>query len=581
MCGIAGSTDLSTNPDIERRVRAVTESLRHRGPDNIGVVAFDGGALGMARLRICSRPDEPVPFRTKYGIAAYNGEVYGQVDRDLRLRDAPEGGPGEVEMLLAHSDQVLPDGMYALALAEQKRGITLKRDVFGIKPLHLLAHSGGYAFASELLPLAQEFGSARVNRQAAAEYLLFGRPVGNATYAGGIQKLPPGATAYLSGNEVRIEHAPMAALWRRRATDTAPPDVGDLVASLESSVAACLNAQRQVGLALSGGVDSTLIAAIAARLGAQSLTTVSVMVAGSTDGLRDLMQLGLPGNAWRSWRHHVTAVGPDDFPELLSRSVGASGAPTRMTSLPLYLALAQTAAEGGTVVLVTGEGADELFLGYRRYPALLDQLENSSDRLGLLMDGLTGGPTMRHWAVRLLGSRRVADCEARFRSHHADIADMTPLDALRNLELKYSLEPLLARTDIALMAESIEGRTPFLHGAMPGLAAAAGPDQLILGRQGKRLIYEAALKVLGPKAKLREKRRFRAPVPAWINGPLSEWAASRMTANVQLLEAAGFEADGVLSLAHRTAARDTTTPSLAYAVLTHIEAAAQLLGQPA
>lgn len=579
MCGIFGSTGSASDTALAARVAGMGDALRHRGPDDMGIVAYPGGLVGMSRLRICSRPEDAVPFRCNAGIAAFNGEIYGRLDTTLRLGPAPSGGAGEVDMLFA-PDAAPPEGMFAAAVAAPGGHLTLKRDAFGIKPLYLLRHGQGIAFASELLPLLRHFGAGRIDRDAAADCLLFGRPIGPATIATDIHRLPPGATLRVLDGEIRIDAQPPAQP-RANLARGQRLEREDLEIALRESVEACMVAKRPVGLALSGGIDSTLIAALACQLGVEGLATVSVTAAGADDGIADLGGLGLSGRAWETWSHGRIAVGPDDLPGLLRAAVGAWGMPTRMTSLPLYLALARQASDSGIVVLLTGEGADELFLGYRRYPELLRRLAESDDKLALLMHGLIGGSAWVAWAQRLLGAKRVDACEARFRAAHAEVERLAPAEALRTLEFAYSLDPLLARCDAALMAKSIEGRTPYLHAAVPAIATALPVERLVSDDSGKRPLYELARRLLVPGKALPPKKRFRAPVTEWISGPLAHWTAQTLSDSVEPLAEAGFQPEGVRALAEQTANGNREVAGIAYAMLTQALAAREVLGQSA
>src|SRR5262249_13977914 len=137
---------------------------------------------------------------------------------------------------------------------------------------------------------------------------------------------------------------------------------GDLRGALRASLAACAFTDRPLGLALSGGLDSSILAFELDDLGVESLTTISVHVAGREVVMNDLQSLGLPpGGAWTRWRHVNVLVSPESFPELLAESVHALDSPHGMSSAPLYIALARAAAEAGVIVLLTGEGPDELF----------------------------------------------------------------------------------------------------------------------------------------------------------------------------------------------------------------------------
>jgi asparagine synthase (glutamine-hydrolysing) len=452
--------------------------------------------------------------------------------------------------------------MFALAGVGGDAGsgftVRLSRDYFGIKPLYYRRISDGYAFASEISPLAQIEGE-RLDGQdgAVAEFMAFGRVLGDTTFYRQIRSVPPGATVELGESGALIGPGPQAGGGARTT---------DLRAAIRASVEGCLISDRPLGLALSGGLDSSIIAYELNALGVEDLATVSVRMRGVADGLDDLRQLGLPpGGAWNTWRHHLTVFEPADLPPLIEDAVGA-GQPTRMTSFPLYLALARAAKEAGVVVLLTGEGADELFSGYESYLSWWGGLRQQPTFERLYEFALPA--KRRAWLAGLLGPEAVAWCRARLQESCAEVADLEPFRALRRLELALSLEPLLLRTDYCLMRYGIEGRTPFLHGDVPALADALGPRELC-GRGQTKLALRAAYRdELPPAIRSGAKRAFRAPAADWFAGSLAPWVSQRLRGHAAELAELGLNPAGVEELLCATLGRDEEAAALCFALLT-------------
>jgi asparagine synthase (glutamine-hydrolysing) len=571
VCGLAGTTSHDART-ARRFTRRMLGELSHRGPDGSGIASVASSALGMSHLRVRTDAGDAVPFKTRQGVVAFNGEVYGQLGTGISLGRPPVGGGGEVELIVDPLQDAPPDGMYAVALVENDGRIKLWRDAFGIKPLYMLRHASGIAFASELKALARSFGLTRINKEAAADYLVFGRSMGADDYYCGIQQVAPNEVIELSGGKA-VRKALGAALHCRRNYD-GPVDGKTLIKALEKSVEACLVSQRPVGLAVSGGIDSTLIAGLVARLHRLDFSTVSVLVDGERDGIRDLMSLGLPPDICENWRHDTVAVSASNYLPLLAAAIAAWGLPTRMTSLPLYFALGQKAKAMDIVVLLTGEGSDELFMGYPGYHALLSSMsQTGGEPLRLVADYAAGNEQTRYWLGRALGPTRYSEAIERFMTRFAGIRDASNLELLRQVELACSLEPLLARADISLMAHGVEGRMPFLHGAVPGIAACATADQLIGHSASKKLIVDAAKALFGPAYQPRAKQAFRAPVARWLAGPLAERVSGFLSDSAEILESTGFEPDGVREIAAALLSGKPGAAAAAYPLLSQVFAA--------
>lgn len=552
MCGIAGGTGRGA----EARSMLMMGRMRHRGPDGEGVFGLpDGSAVAMCRLRIRSRPQDGVPFRLESdpdpargrdAAAAYNGEVYGLYGGGLAL-PPPAGGAGEVvHIRKALLDPAFhADGMYALALAGED-GILLARDPFGIKPLFLRETEDGIAFASELGALLAP-GPTRIRRQSVAELLAFGRPLGEATFFEGIASLPAGSTARLGPAGAEIVRRPGAHPAPSLPEERLPVSAGALREAVREAVRRTLVSDRPLGLAVSGGLDSSIIAAELNDLGLEGLATVSVRAEGSGDGLDSLDAIGLPGDAWRSWRHASRVFGPDELPDGIARAARVLGEPTAMTSVPLYLALADAAAGQGTVVLLTGEGADELFGGYASYQRWSAGAASSAPMLDRLED-FALPPARRDLLRALVGGGELDRCRDGFRTRYAPLAGTGNADdaeGLRRLEMELSLEPLLRRADHALMSRGIEGRVPFLHGEVPSCAFAM-PFARGWDRTRTKIALRQAYEGLLPAGLIGEaKRPFRAPAAEWLRGPLAGWLERRFAEGAGRLEALGVRPAGL------------------------------------
>lgn len=562
MCGVVG-VSLAPGPvragsGAHRLAGLAVRDLLHRGPDGHGVVGDDASAVGMCRLRVRSAPSDQVPFQPESGSAAfaYNGEVYLVGDGAWAgggPGHVPAGGLAEGEAIGRYGPAQL-DGMYALALRDRDGVIEVVRDPLGIKPLYLRRHRDGVAVASELAALEPLFGRPRIRPSAIAQYLLLGRVVDGGTFYEDIEPVPPGARLHLKQGEATVLPA------QRARSDHAPSEPEPTTAALRDAVTRAVDrvlvTDRPLGLAVSGGLDSTVLATELARRGVRDIATVSVVPRDTGDGVRDLRELGLPGRAWQSWRHRWVRFGPDELLDGCAGAVASLGEPTALTSVPMYAALARLAAESGIVVLLVGEGSDELLGGYRSYlrvPGLSDARE------------FYLSPRRDSLVRELLGEDAFQD--AREALHAALPAGDDPATVVREFEYEHSLEPLLRRADHLLMAQGVEGRVPYLHGGLPALAATLPFDQLIQNGQTKVPLRQAYAEEL-PQYRDEVKKPFRAPVGSWFTGPHRARLLGRLTGHRDRLIAAGLRPEGVDTLCASLADGDAVVTGLAFATLT-------------
>ncbi len=569
MCGVAGVC-LSPGvpgPDAHAITLDLLARLANRGPDGSGVAGDGQTALGMTRLRVRSAPGDAVPFTDAASgtVHAFNGEIYrvGGV--------VPAGGLDEARCPFGSASV---DGMYAVVSSPGDGLLTLVRDPLGIKPLFLRESARGVAVASEMAPLLHAFGQASLRVEAFAQFLLTGRRVvDGGSFFDGIRPIAPGERVTIEAGEVTATS--QATPGHRQGGEPTP---GDLRASLEAAVDRMLLSERPVGLAVSGGLDSTILARLLARRGVSHLRTVSVCPEGTGDGVRTLDDLGLPDPAISTWRHGWVPFGPADLLAGLPSAVRTFGEPVSMTSVPMYAALAKLAAASGIIVLLVGEGADELFGGYTRYVAL---------HAGAMNDPLEYylSPDHHDLVTRLLGpdATEVATdtLKAALRRAQESVPRPDPVEVVRRFELEHSLEPLLRRTDHLLMAEGIEGRTPFLHAGVPELAARFPASALVRGTQTKAVLREAFADLLPPRYRAQTKRPFRAPVHQWLSGPLLPRVDAVLAEATDLLrQRLGVLPTGMTALRKRMAHGDPTAFTVGFSLLSTVEWLAWLDNPP-
>ena len=374
MCGIAGILTRHTppTPDDERRLAAAMDRLRHRGPDNLGV--YEDGPLRLAHRRLSILDLTPAghqPMASADGryVIALNGEIYNFIElrRELEQHGRTFRTGTDTEVLLAAFQEWGRDclektrGMFALALWDTVgRTFLLARDRMGEKPLFYWRSGDRLVFASELKALLELLPNRpRLSAEAISDFLHYQYALEPGTPFEGVWKLPAGH--YLQIHE---------GTWEGRAQpywnlfDAAPRD-GDPVTglrdALESAVDLTLRSDAPVGIGLSAGIDSGVIAALAARK-RRDLTAFTVGYPGAhqfdeREGARRLAErLNIP---WASVELPSAA-----FAEFFPRLVAAIDEPIADVAAYGHYAVAKLAAEHGVKVLLTGIGGDELFFGY-------------------------------------------------------------------------------------------------------------------------------------------------------------------------------------------------------------------------
>ncbi len=564
MCGICGHT---RDPEGVA-ARAMNAAMVHRGPDDEGVHsdAASGVSLGARRLSVIDLEHGHQPLANEDGTvwAALNGEIYNhpRLQQLLRERGHTLATGTDTEVLVHLYEEYGTDlvhaleGMFAFAIWDTRtQTLLVARDRFGEKPLFYATPGDGLAFASELTALAAgaEVG-AELDPVAVDEYFVFGYVPGERSILAGVRQLPPGhLLTWQPGGAVaeRRYWSPPAAAVTEPGESTADL-VGELGRLLAKSVRSRLIADVPLGVFLSGGVDSTLIAAIAAR---ESSSPVQTFTVGYDVGDVDESEAARATAREIGSEHHELVLAVDDIAARVPGVLRALDQPQADQSLPAFQAIAGFARESVTVA-VGGEGADELFGGYPRYrwlaraealggtlPAPLAKpaarllaAALPAGRLGRLADVVEPrSATERH--VDWIAGERLAMRSALYgpRLQQAEplaglaagLDGLVPADGLSVAgrfmlldQLHWLPGDVLAKADRASMQVSLEVRTPYLNHELAEFAATVPPD-LHTGGSGKALLRALLKELLPESAMKRPKTAFRVPAADWLRGPLS------------------------------------------------------------
>ena len=549
--------------------------LAHRGPDSDGVVGDGQFALAARRLSIIDLESGDQPVRNEDGTVhvVQNGEIYNYAA--LREHLIGDGhafrSHGDTEVI-AHLYERDGDrfaehlrGMFAIAIWDARRHrLVLARDRFGIKPLYYRADADGLAFASELRALPR----GEVDLDALEAFLAFNVVPGPLTIFRECRKLPPGHLLAWEDGSVSIERfadarpAPESELRKGTTTELAE----ELRERLRGSVRAHLVSDVPVGVLLSGGIDSGMLAALAAAESPDAVHTFTVAFDErsfdeSSDAQRVADRYGT--------QHHTVRMRPDPA-TLLTLLADVFDEPFADSSaLPTFL-VSELAASSVKVVL-SGEGGDELFGGYYTYQADLlaeraarlaraarpavELLPSSNARASFdykakrFVRGAHLPALERHHAwkeiftrearAELTGREHAFDPVDLLRTRHASTEGAESLARLQDVDRAVLLvDDLLVKTDRASMAWSLEARVPFLDTEVTDFALSLPRSRRVSLLRKKALLRAAARPLLPVEVVRGRKRGFSIPAAAWLRGELAPFA--RDVLSTDTLRAQGF-----------------------------------------
>ena len=567
MCGICGIVDLNGRPVDRDVLEDMNATLVHRGPDSAGVLIDGPVGFAMRRLAIIDLGGGEQPIANEDGSiqVVQNGEIYNyrELRAELEQRGHRFSTDSDTEVLVHLYEQEGDDlaarlrGMFAVAIWDaRRRRVLVARDAFGIKPLYWRLEGGQLSFASELKALVRQPGFSRdIDPDALEAYLALNWVPTPLTIYREARKLPAGHVIIVEEGRHRIErYARPAPLARDHLRTESFGELADeLRGRLADSVRAHMVADVPVGVLLSGGVDSSAIAALASEHASGKLKTFSIGF--DEDGFNELDRARLVAGRLGS-DHHEHIVRPDAA-DLLPRVVAAFDEPFADSSaLPTYLVSELAASE--VKVVLAGEGGDELFGGYFTYTAdrmaprlgpvatalepLIARLPSSSgarrlDDKAKRFAAAAGLPALeRHCAwtqvlspdarAELLDGRRSGfDPIDLYRARFAETRGAELISRLQDVDLGINLvDDQLVKTDRTSMAWSLEVRVPFLDPEVAELAHSTPVVTKVRGLQKKRLLRAAVAPLVPQEILTAPKQGFSIPAAAWLRGELSGFA---------------------------------------------------------
>jgi len=528
VCGLAGEFNYGSAPTPDVEVwRRIVERMHRRGPDAIDIWA-DGhhALLGSTRLAVMDPSGcATLPLKSGDGryVLAYNGEIYDFADMRDRLtrRGWVFRTRSDSEVVLAAlatwGVDVLPqfNGMFALGFYDtQARSLLLARDVSGIKPLYAFEHAAGVLFGSELdgLLLHPGMRGSAVERESIEMYLRLGHIPAPHGLVRGASMLEPGTwRRYAVGRVLergRYFAFPSSgeSLLRGAEADEA------IEVALSNAVRRHLVSDVPVGVLLSGGVDSPLVAGLAAS----EHSGISTFTVGTDDLRLDESETAAAFARAFGTSHHTVSMNATDAVGLVAEVLDATCEPMADEGMFPALAVARLASQEVTVVL-TGDGSDELFMGY---------VQRQLPMLGVPWDGHYGETYLRYHNDFARGDfARLFPNTAWWPqgvSPYDNVRSGMPMDWMRKTEFDAYLPFILLKADRSSMYHSLEVRVPFLDQEVIRVALRIDPSHLLdagtgLGKLPLRRLLRRLSGLDTPG-----KRGFTVPMDDWIRGPLRE-----------------------------------------------------------
>ncbi len=553
MCGIAGVLYADSSKSVDKsKLQAMTDIFSYRGPDDSG--QYVSGSLGIAHRRLSiiglSTGHQPMADSSNKYWIVFNGEIYNYIElkNDLVKKGYSFNTESDTEVIIylyiEYGFDCLKylNGMFAFAIYNEiDQSLFLARDRMGIKPIYYSHTESGFYFASEIKAIL-EYGDIRgeLNTQSIFEYFMFRGVAGPNTMFNQIHSLLPGHYMVVKNNQVNIvKYWDLQATKQDKSLDKVSAMEG-IESLLKDAINIRLMSEVPLGTFCSGGIDSSLVTAIAAGIAGNNMNTFSV---GFNEENYDESRYAKIVSDKYGTKHHELVLNSDDFTGLLNRSITLNDEPLHFSNSVHILALSEMAKEHVTVVL-TGEGADELFLGYPRYfiPELINKFRRlswvmspilrllskviSDHRLTKLSDYSSFDKElllMLNSAVNKYDSvERIALNDQSINLDYRKLVSSSLLNYEKTMDmvsiqdqLTY-LVSILNRQDKMSMGASVEARVPFIDYRLVEFANSIPSSVKIEKTNTKMLIKNIAEKYLPKELIYRRKSGFGVPLSDWI-----------------------------------------------------------------
>jgi asparagine synthase (glutamine-hydrolysing) len=598
MCGIAGIINFRQKEDYQALLNPMLRAMHHRGPDATGIYLSNEAGLGHARLSIIdlSGGHQPMHNEDQSVWIVFNGEIfnYPELRAELIQRGHQFYTQSDTEVIIhlyeEHGPRVFEhlNGQFAIGIWDQsKHTLLLGRDRMGIRPLFYHQADGRLHFASEIKALLSDSRlPRRLNRQTLADVFTCWTPVDPLTAFDQIQQLPPGHLAIFNTDGLRVER-----YWQLDFTETADPRrtqadwAEEMQALLLDAARIRLRADVPVGAYLSGGIDSTYISTLVKKNFNNTLNTFSVQFADKRFDESAFQQTAI---AAIQTDHRAIQCTDEDIGNLFPQVIWHTEVPMIRTAPAPLMMLSGLVRQSDFKVVLTGEGADEIFAGYNifkeakirrfwaRHPESICRPHLLKKLYPYIFDSQTGQPNAFLFGFFKKGLQQVdsaayshlvrwqntSQLKNFFRTDSlppdtdldsfvgrisdrlpAAFARWSPLSKAQYLESTLFLPNYLlsSQGDRMAMANSIEGRFPFLDHRVVALAAQMPAKLRLNGLTEKFILKQIARAQVPPQLIERPKQPYRAPISSCFMADQPPEYVAQMLSDAALKRAGYFD----------------------------------------
>ncbi len=569
MCGITGIYRLDNKKVNKDILLSMNNSLIHRGPDHGEIYCYKNVGLGHRRLSILDiseNGNQPMKSSNGRFIIVYNGEVYNflEIKKKLLNQNYKFRSNSDTEVILNSYQEYgnkcfsMFNGMFSIAIYDTiNNKLTLARDSFGIKPLYFYKNKNFFCFGSEIKAIKKHPNlNLSISKQAFSEYLWFGNPMGNNTIYNEINEIKPGS--YLEINKNNIKESIFFSINRIKEIKIDEKEAIDKTRDLlEKSVKRHLISDVDVGIFLSGGIDSSAITAFASKHYRGTLKTFSVEF-DFDKGINELPAAKSIANKFKT-DHHEIKVSGNDIIEVIEKLVDSHDGPFGdAADIPLYLLTKKL--KGKIKVVLQGDGGDEFFGGYSRYytlnsnrqwsifsfisviiekfnlkntrlkrlqrflSAISEKIPYKRNALLLTMESKYSNPTdilNFKWKKKISMINPFLEYKKVYNNYNKKI---DPLQALFYTDSQIILkDTFLEKVDKSTMANSIEVRVPFLDQNLTNFILSLPSHMKVKKSVPKFLLKKSLENILPNKILYGKKKGFGVPYGFWLQTGLKNY----------------------------------------------------------
>lgn len=548
MCGIAG---IYRRCGIEgadlNKVELMLQTIKHRGPDaTYATKDCDQVAMGIVRLSMVdpNGSQQPIFNESRTVVVVFNGEIYNykKLRTELQARGHRffSNGDGEVIAHLYEDDPLnfaqKLDGMFAFALYDKvKQRLLLGRDQYGIKPLYYSEFEGGIAFASELKSLTAHCARRpEVNTTAVQQYLALRFIPAPTTIFSDMYKVEPGTIKIFSASGSHLHRYYQWDLHTDRKESESLREV------FEESILGTSEGDQDIGVFLSGGLDSSIIAAVMAKRQKLHTFTVGYEISGFPDERSYAAEVA----AHIGSRHHEIILKDRDVVDLLPLVIWHLDEPL-YTSVGLSSYAVAALASKYVKGVMSGDGSDELLMGYRYLAEPFAKAQCGEDWMSNYLSQIG-------WLKGRLPTQLLAESDDNMNAFAYSFFDsppnISPFEKMRWFELTKRLPDYhLVRMDRLSMAHGLEVRVPYLRNAVVDAATAHAPQKLVSASNPKVLLKKSFNDLLPKHLVYRNKQPFTAPIDRWLNGVLKNKANSLFN-DSSIVDGLGFSHNSITKI---------------------------------